>query len=254
MKIGIGLGLTLPRKTPAFVPSQISGLAAWYSATDAATITKDGSGLVSQWNDKSGNGNHLSQDTALRQPKISANAINGLPAIQGRHDGTNATWLLKADNASLDWSTMAAFIVGQRVSDLNTIEWMLGKFDGFTPRQEWIAYINSDKCGGQTYDGSSNYIALATPAISPTTGTPFLAELQHDGTTLTARRDGGGDVTAGPVAAVVNSTAGITAFARTDNAQPFAGFIGEMLLFSVNPSSADKALLRTYLKSKWGIA
>lgn len=45
----------------AFLPTDISGLAAWYDAADAASIT--GAAPVTQWNDKSGNGRHLSHAT-----------------------------------------------------------------------------------------------------------------------------------------------------------------------------------------------
>lgn len=40
----------------------------WLDANDAGTITKDGSNYVSQWNDKSGNGNHAAQSNGSYQP------------------------------------------------------------------------------------------------------------------------------------------------------------------------------------------
>lgn len=45
----------------AFLPTDISGLAAWWDANDAATVT--GATPVTQWNDKSGNGRHLTHAT-----------------------------------------------------------------------------------------------------------------------------------------------------------------------------------------------
>ncbi len=44
-----------------FLPTDISGLAAWYDAGDAASIT--GTTPVTQWNDKSGNARHLTHAT-----------------------------------------------------------------------------------------------------------------------------------------------------------------------------------------------
>ena len=45
-----------------FLPIDIGGLAAWYDAADASTVT--GATPVTQWNDKSGNARHLSHSTA----------------------------------------------------------------------------------------------------------------------------------------------------------------------------------------------
>lgn len=53
--------------TPAFLPSDIAGLQLWLDASDTASITHV-AGLVSQWSDKSGNGRHMVQGTATRQP------------------------------------------------------------------------------------------------------------------------------------------------------------------------------------------
>ncbi len=70
--------------------------ALWLDAADPSTLTFNGSN-VSAWRDKSGNGNHASQGTAIRQPIYRAAGINGLPALEGRHDGTNASQLIIED-------------------------------------------------------------------------------------------------------------------------------------------------------------
>lgn len=57
-----------------WTPSQLgsSVLKLWLDASDISTITKNGSNYVSQWNDKSGNNNHVSQSTASLQPSYSS--------------------------------------------------------------------------------------------------------------------------------------------------------------------------------------
>ena len=52
-----------------FDPTSIASLVAWYDASDASTITKDGNDFVSQWDDKSGNSNHVSQSSHNSKPK-----------------------------------------------------------------------------------------------------------------------------------------------------------------------------------------
>jgi hypothetical protein len=55
--------------TAPWTPDALSSstLKAWYKADDAASITSS-SGAVSQWNDKSGNGNHVVQATGTAKP------------------------------------------------------------------------------------------------------------------------------------------------------------------------------------------
>ena len=58
-----------------FTPTSSSLL--WLDASDETTITKDSNGLVSQWNDKSGNGHHATQSTSANQPTFDTDHING---------------------------------------------------------------------------------------------------------------------------------------------------------------------------------
>jgi hypothetical protein len=64
-------GLWKPR------PSDLLG---WYDASDPLTITSSGS-AVSQWNDKSGKGQHLTQGTGAAQPKTGTRTLNGLNVL-----------------------------------------------------------------------------------------------------------------------------------------------------------------------------
>lgn len=67
--------------TPAalWTPAEISSTL-WLDASDASTITESG-GLVSQWNDKSGNGNHLVQVTGSRKPVTGTRTLNSLNVL-----------------------------------------------------------------------------------------------------------------------------------------------------------------------------
>ena len=54
--------------------------ALWLDASDALTITESG-GAVSQWDDKSGNTNHVTQVTGADQPETGSRMQNGLNVI-----------------------------------------------------------------------------------------------------------------------------------------------------------------------------
>jgi len=66
-------------------PSGLTGLNLWLDASDAATIT-EASGSVSQWDDKSGNGNHATQGTGAYQPTTGVSTVNGLNVLEFDED------------------------------------------------------------------------------------------------------------------------------------------------------------------------
>jgi hypothetical protein len=83
MGLVISKGLTLRKEfqwnETVWNPGMIS-TALWLDAADASTITES-SGAVSQWNDKSGTGNHAVNATPASQPRYQATGFNGLPAL-----------------------------------------------------------------------------------------------------------------------------------------------------------------------------
>lgn len=62
-----------------WTPAQLTATA-WYDADETSTITS-ASGLVSQWDDLSGNDNHLTQGTGAKQPVTGTRSINSLNAL-----------------------------------------------------------------------------------------------------------------------------------------------------------------------------
>jgi len=63
-----------------WIPTNSSSVL-WLDAADSDTITKDGSNLVSEWQDKSGNDNHVVQSNAAVKPAYTASGMSGNPAI-----------------------------------------------------------------------------------------------------------------------------------------------------------------------------
>ena len=76
-------------------------LALWLDAADASTITLNGSN-VSQWDDKSGNGKHVSQGEATLQPQYDSFQLNSLSTISFVDDilGTSSP----LSEVATDWS------------------------------------------------------------------------------------------------------------------------------------------------------
>ena len=67
---------SLPILTGLWTPAELPGLQLWLDASDATTITQS-SGIISQWDDKSGNGNHATQSIGSSQPSYGTATING---------------------------------------------------------------------------------------------------------------------------------------------------------------------------------
>ena len=93
-----------------FDPKSIANLSVWYDASDATTITLNGSN-VSQWNDKSGNGYHASQSTSANQPAYVTNDRNGRPVVS--FDGVNDS--LVTSSFSNGWTTFTSFVVMREI-------------------------------------------------------------------------------------------------------------------------------------------
>lgn len=75
-----------------WTPAQLTSLALWLDAEDTSSLMLNGS-TVSQWNDKSGNGNHVSNATASTQPTYLATGYNGKPTLS--FTSTNLEFLFK---------------------------------------------------------------------------------------------------------------------------------------------------------------
>ncbi len=65
-----------------------TNLVAWYDASDVATITESG-GNLTQWDDKSGNGNHL--DNIIGTPRYGDNTQNGIDVVTFTDDAISET-------------------------------------------------------------------------------------------------------------------------------------------------------------------
>lgn len=68
-----------------FTPDALTGLFAWYDASRITGLTD--TAQVSQWNDLSPNGRHLTQGTAGNRPLYRTNIQNGKPVV--RFDGVD---------------------------------------------------------------------------------------------------------------------------------------------------------------------
>lgn len=238
---------------PSIDPRSIPGLTLWVDAMDLGTLTFSTSPDVSQWSDKSGLGNHMTNGTANQQPLYLPTGLNGKPTIQFADDATTKN-LSCADNATMDFTEFAAFAVIQREADAGAPENVFNKWKPTGNLREFRLFVNAtDGFTCQvTQDGlnvrsasPAGVLAQSTAYIvdaSTTSATAFRAAVNHgvDGTqTMT-------NIFAGAAPLVIG--------AHGDFGERFTGYISEVLWYTKALSTSQRFAILSYLSSKWGIA
>jgi hypothetical protein len=219
--------------TPTYyTPAELGAdLALWLDADDADTFTLNGS-TVSQWDDKSGNGNHVSNGVAADQPVYEATGFNGLPTV-------NWTAINHALRTSMSLP----------VTDLN----LFFVADPNLPTQtSYILDIENARrifaTNGPIYSGSWN------PASNPITGAGQRIYGFTTGPTNQIVYENGTAVsTITPIPAAVVS--GVVALGNrfVSNSNGMNGKMSEVVMVSSTMTSDDRQKLEGYLAHKWGL-
>jgi hypothetical protein len=219
----------------------VAGVTAWWDASNAGSITQSG-GLVSQWNDLSGNGYHLTQGTGSLQLTTGANTQNSLNVLTT--DGTNYM-----TNASLTTApgTARTLLVAANVAD--------------TSKRTFIGPTSSGGLNCYTTTGGGGFLQLGmdksfvsaypgdTNVTSPATWHVFEFELQN-GTSQHYWVDGASTGTGSGT-----TTLGATStfqMGANEGGEMFSGYIAEILIYDAVLSTGDRQTVEAYLKAKWG--
>ena len=214
----------------ALSPADIAGLTLWLDASDTSTITESG-GSVSQWDDKSGNGYHVAQATAARQPTTGTRTINSLNVID--FDGSSDY----IDNGSLVLTQpFTEFMVFQQdnVDGIKTIR-------NSTNTQQAAFYTSNFAYG------------LQIPPNNATGGTADL--LAHYATLIFDDTNSRFDIDSTTVVTTTGTTGfnGVRLGASGAGTNRLDGVIGEHLIFDRALSAGEIAEVEAYLQSKWNL-
>jgi len=103
-----------------FNPNDFDGLTLWTDTSDPTTIIESG-GFISQWSDKSGNGNHLKQAVGASQPSLDGdgsilfNGVNQfLKAVPFTLDQPETIYILFQQVSSTSLATVYDGDIGDR--------------------------------------------------------------------------------------------------------------------------------------------
>jgi hypothetical protein len=232
--------LLRPRAT-GFNPKSIAGLAAWYDASVASSITLNGS-TVSQWNDLSGNDRHQVQGSASLQPNYSATNANGKPALTT----TGTQWMQASAFASSASATI--FLVWKISNAAGTpFIWQRGAVNDVHSFLMNPGTNQLQARRGASNQGTLTVSGLGTPDIWRVGTLVFSTTLSrvYNGNTV------GADNTATVSAPVGNKV--LTLFALDSATRAGHPGIAEFLYYSSQLDDTQQAVVRTYLGKKWGI-
>lgn len=236
------LGVFAKRKVAA-APPILTNIISYYDFSNASSITLV-SGAVSQINDLSGNGRHLTQTTAANRPTIATADQNGLDT--GVFDGSN------------DYLNCAAFSLSTTAASIyavfkygGTADKVLLTFGEDSNGKLRTFYSNT---GGNmengTYNGGSNSVRSSNQTgynawahINAATGTTPFTEL------FNATRNANIGFAGGNLNAITNPYIGLGGanFGYNANIR-----IGEVLFYSTEHNTTDQDSIMSYLKTKWG--
>jgi hypothetical protein len=218
----------------------IAGLQLWLDADDSDTITLNGS-TVSQWNDKSGNGYHVSQATASNQPTLTSNVLNSKNVL--RFDGGD--YLTNASATPVGGSTnRTIFVVFNYTGSNIRYAFMLGPNGASSGQQFGISQEIAVRVsfGNRIWSSSVGSSHSIVSIVLDGTSTTDISAWQN-GTSLSI---------SSTLSNTINTQSSFGVGGQGSSL--LIGDVAEVLVYSSALSTSDRESVESYLSSKWGIA
>ena len=215
-----------------FNPSQIT-TSLWLDASDVSpTNIVESLGAVSQWSDKSGNGNHVTQGTASLQPTTGSN-INGIHSLSYNQDRLNSS-LTQLTTLSL-YMVLNPTAIGANSNNcpMGAVA-TAGTGGGMFINVENFADDQAKHEVKYTADLAANKIFIDGQNIT-----------NHDFSPAIFSHSGAGLSTEGRTYTIGTS--------RADNLWQYLGLMGEVILCPDEHDTATRQKLEGYLAWKWGL-
>lgn len=221
-----------------WTPAQIT-TSLWLDASDATTITESG-GAVSQWDDKSGNGNDAVQGVGASQPSTGVNSLNSLNVIK-----------FDSDYMSFD----------SNITDVKSAIFVMNNLNGNStnnifsyPFSDGISVVSSNFTGVATNISIAYDISLdgsvSNSGNASVNGEPLVSGDNIDlGNGITQNKLGNiwyTDYDNSIIAKLVGAVDSPIGF-------KLLGDIAEVILLSTVPSTSERQKIEGYLAHKWGL-
>ena len=260
----LGIAYKVPEAATSSPPSAFSELSAWWDFSDAANVTLEDNGRISQVSDKSGNALHLTQTTDARRPRRVD--IDGMS--YGQFQSGDTHWMSAAhdDLLDIDDSTFTmCFVLRQ---DAKTAGALLSKGNNpAAPRYHIRTYLSSgdsDSDGDLIVNTNDNVgsgdVYTNDTSEDWTGGDVQLITIQVDKTADIYRIYRNGVLTADSgdsisTVGTLSNTQDVFVGVQQDltNTFPLQGQIGEIVILKGDFSTANIDLLNAWFIDKWSI-
>lgn len=224
-----------------WAPSDLTNLLAWYDASDTTTITESG-GLVSQWDDKSGNSHHLTQVNASIQPSTGVETLNGLNVV---------SFVNKVMETSLpDTTECTVYMVFKDTNNINSVSLMIGADFTFTFRLLQF-FVNSSIWESSFDDG----VAVGKAQIAKSGDIALLSSYSsHIEDEIGLALDGSAFNTAARTNTLITANSLLLGSLFRNGSQfSINGYVAELIITSDVTSAADNTKAYNYLQTKWSV-
>lgn len=223
-----------------------SNLQLWLDAADI--VGKVDGDPISQWDDSSGNGRHVTQGTGSDQPTYKTNILNGQPVV--RFDGSNDFLVSSALISSMIAAsayTIFAVVTPTTISSNNALSYQndaayadTGGFFALTFKSTPTAHVFN-------WDGNED-----TTSVSITAATPVLLMTRHDSGNLYISKNG--ETEASVASGNTSTLTGALRVGRNYQSEFLQGDIAELLIYNVVLSASDRNAILYYLGYKYGLS
>lgn len=233
--------LLRPRAKGGFSPKSISGLVGWWDASNAPSVTLTG-GFVSQWDDLSGGGLHLTQTVEANRPGTAT--VNGRQAVD--FDGSN-------DHLFTSSTAIVRTIFNVHVIDTANVAQSIYHTQsgtGVTDLRMHLLYSSLNEYRSQ----SVAFVTNQGVSGGSRTANPRLSAFTFSGSASTGRLDG--SVLGGTTAAAGSDNVGVWLGIRrigSTNSLPLDGKICEHILYDRVLTATEIGAVEKYLSAKWGV-
>jgi hypothetical protein len=223
----------------SFSPADVNGCTLWLDAADSTTITLSGS-TVTQWADKSGNGNNARPFGSGPTRGVNAVTFSGTQTMDG-----SATYLHNSSNGT--WSIFSAFRPASLAGDPRLLH-----YQGTPNRVAQFLYVEGGTLTTLAWlSGEASLVQAFGGSLA--SNTSYVASAVNTTTTLTAYRNGtaGSPVSHDALTTISNGRYILGGLSATENR--LAGDVYELLVYSSALSEAQRQQVEGYLGIKWGL-
>jgi len=207
---------------PSFITTAL-----WLDAADDSTITESG-GAVSQWDDKSGNGRHVTQGTPANRPTYNATGLNG--------------------KATVDWPASINSVFLENTSTYSPGRLIgVADYDGSNPFDAYNGLV------------SFNYSVDSDLFITANSGTSWFGSYQVFLNGSSAASSTALPTILSPFIFASNaniSSSRTNTYIGTDRGiagRSWRGKMAEIIILPTAPSTYERNRIEGYLAHKWGL-